>query len=331
MSDEIIIPVDNDIHLVGDDYSEDCNSDTTSIQSSIYRGLIENGRRYQSLKPEEYCFPADERQFETYDAVHLTALIADSDQENPFFQAPIHPQNILDIGTGKGSWAIDVADMFPECKVRGVDLFPPPVSWVPPNCVLEVDDVLQPWTWHERFDLIHLRIIACAFTPEEIDQVMKRIYDQLEPGGWIEQMEIHPTIFCDDKSIPAGNILLEVGPRFDAAANKSGKPMDLIHTMRASIEKAGFVDVHEKNARWPIGPWAKERTLKELGSVNLSHWLTGMEGYTMYLMTKFGHPKPWSAEEVHVYNSQIRKELSNPRHHGYQRTKRVWARKPLSG
>jgi ubiquinone/menaquinone biosynthesis C-methylase UbiE len=32
----------------------------------------------------------------------------DLDRENPFFRAPIvkSPQNILDIGTGKGSWAM---------------------------------------------------------------------------------------------------------------------------------------------------------------------------------------------------------------------------------
>ena len=106
--------------------------------------------------------------------------------------------------------------------------------------------------------------------------------------------------------------------------------MDLIKTMRASIEKAGFVEVHEKNVKWPIGPWPKDKTLKELGSVNLRHWLTGMEGYTMYLMTKFGSPAPWSAEEVQVYNARIRKELLNPRHHAYQRARRVWARKPFS-
>ncbi|KAJ6003805.1 hypothetical protein N7540_012945 [Penicillium herquei] len=329
MADKIIIAVDKDLHLVTDEYDErDWSSDTTSVQSSLYRGLVEHGRKYQALKPDEYCFPADEKQFETYDAAHLVAVIADADQENPFFRSPVKPRNVLDIGTGKGTWAIDVADIFPETDVRGVDLFPPPISWVPPNCVLEVDDILQPWTYNEKFDLIHLRILACAFSPKETDKLMKQIYDNLAPGGWVEQMEIHPTIYCDDTSVPAGNILFDIGPRFDAAADKSGKPMNIIHTMRASIEKAGFVDVHERNVKWPIGPWPKDKILKDLGAINLSHWLTGMEGYTMFLMTKFGDPEPWTETEVHVYNSQMRKELLNPRHHVYQRSKRVWARKP---
>ncbi|KAJ6029765.1 hypothetical protein N7460_004345 [Penicillium canescens] len=40
----------------------------------------------------------------------------------------------------------DVADRYPSATVRGVDIFPPPVSWMPPNCVFEVDDVLREWT-----------------------------------------------------------------------------------------------------------------------------------------------------------------------------------------
>jgi hypothetical protein len=60
--------------------------------------------------------------------------------------------------------------------VRGVDLFPPDVNWMPPNCILEVDDVLQDWTWHEPFDLVHLRILEGAFTPEEQKKVYAQIY-----------------------------------------------------------------------------------------------------------------------------------------------------------
>lgn len=41
--------------------------------------------------------------------------------------------------------------------VYGVDLFPPPQQWVPPNCILEVDDILKPWAWQHKWDLIHMR------------------------------------------------------------------------------------------------------------------------------------------------------------------------------
>lgn len=60
--------------------------------------------------------------------------------------------------------------------VRGVDLFPPPVSWMPPNCIFEVDDVLQEWTWANPFDLVHMRILDAAFTYEERGKLYGNCY-----------------------------------------------------------------------------------------------------------------------------------------------------------
>ncbi|KAJ5291500.1 hypothetical protein N7478_000751 [Penicillium angulare] len=130
-----------DIHIAADPYPhhpesgayepEDWHSETTSIASNLYKGS-----------------PADEKQFETYEMGHFAALLMNSARPNPLFCAPVtDPKRVLDVGTGQGAWAIDVADMFPDAVVRGVDLFPPPGSWIPPNCIFEVDDVLQKWTW----------------------------------------------------------------------------------------------------------------------------------------------------------------------------------------
>jgi hypothetical protein len=67
--------------------------------------------------------------------------------------------------------------MFFLATVRGVDIFPPPVTWMPPNCILEVDDVLREWTWREPFDFIHLRIMLGAFTEKEWDIVYQKCYE----------------------------------------------------------------------------------------------------------------------------------------------------------
>lgn len=56
---------------------------------------------------------------------HLVCLLLDSDCENPYFHAPIGKDpadelRILDIGTGKGTWPIEVADMFPNSTLDSV-------------------------------------------------------------------------------------------------------------------------------------------------------------------------------------------------------------------
>ena len=59
--------------------------------------------------------------------------------------------------------------------------------------------------------------------------------------------------------------------------------------------------------------------------------MAGMEGYAMYLLTRYGEPEPWSSEKVHVYLANVRKEMENPRVHAYLFKRRVWAQKPMDG
>lgn len=61
--------------------------------------------------------------------------------------------------------------------VRGVDLFPPPVTWMSPNCILEVDNIAEEWTWNEPQDLIHMRIMIGAFDDAEWTRVYQQCYE----------------------------------------------------------------------------------------------------------------------------------------------------------
>lgn len=111
-------------------YGEGMGSDTTSLTSSIARGYIEHGRRYQTTKSDTIGIPSDDKQFDSMKQVerkisggrkdgqelkltstsmsHLAFLILESQQENPLFRSPIRKdaQHILDLGTGDGQWYI---------------------------------------------------------------------------------------------------------------------------------------------------------------------------------------------------------------------------------
>ncbi|KAJ5714815.1 uncharacterized protein N7483_011996 [Penicillium malachiteum] len=325
------IAVDPDLYSMAAGYAvDDFQSETTSIASNIARGRLENGRRYQAIKEDDYWGPSDDQQFEAFEICHLVFLVVDHNEPNPLFHAPITetPKNILDIGTGKGSWAIDVADMYPTATVRGVDIFPPPVTWMPPNCVFEVDDVNREWTWREPFDFIHLRLMYGAFDPEGWDRLYQQAYDALEPGGWIEQMELDVRLYSEDGSLKPEHQLHGWGPLFIRCSERAGRSLRTHETMRDAIKKAGFVDVHEKKYKIPIGPWAKDKLLKEAGHLQYAHWNTGLEGWAMWLLTHFGEPKPWTKEEVQVFLAKVRSELKNPAIHAFEPGRRVWARKP---
>lgn len=50
------------------------------------------------------------------------------------------PRKVLDIGTGTGTWAIDMGDEFPEAEIIGTDLSPVQPDLVPPNVRFFVED-----------------------------------------------------------------------------------------------------------------------------------------------------------------------------------------------
>lgn len=168
-----------------------------------------------------------------------------------------------------------------------------------------------------------------SFTHEQWRLLYKQAYNNLLPGGWIEQAEtgIHWT--TDDGSIAPDSILGTWGDVCTRACAKSGRNINTIDTFRSQIEAAGFTDMHEKLYKVPVGGWAKNPVLKEAGKYHKEQVMQGLEGYIMYVMTRYGEPEPWSAEEVHVFLAKARAEFAKPGLHCYLFKRRVWARKPV--
>lgn len=103
--------------------SDDESALTSSVTSSIRAYRQENGRTYHAYKDGKYLIPNDELENDRLDFQHAMFLrtIAGKLHLAPI---PKDPQNVLDIGTGTGIWAIDFADEYPSARVVGTDLSP---------------------------------------------------------------------------------------------------------------------------------------------------------------------------------------------------------------
>lgn len=101
----------------------DVESETASLTSSIMKGRIENGRRYHAYQDGIYMFPDDEQEQDRLDIKYASLQNVFNDR---IVFAPVEdPQQILDIGTGTGIWAIDAGEQFPGATgtlTRFVDL-----------------------------------------------------------------------------------------------------------------------------------------------------------------------------------------------------------------
>ncbi|KAI0260241.1 S-adenosyl-L-methionine-dependent methyltransferase [Gloeopeniophorella convolvens] len=98
--------------------------------------------------------------------------------------APItNPKSILELGSGTGMWAAEVATQYPDAEIVAVDLTSPLTS-LPPNVTFKTLDIMGPLPFErESFDVIHSRLLL-VHLPNVAEQ-LPRIISLLKPGGWL--------------------------------------------------------------------------------------------------------------------------------------------------
>lgn len=109
----------------------------------------------------------------------------------------------------------------------------------------------------------------------------------------------------------------------------AGRPADTYATMRKRIERAGFINVQEKDYMCPIGGWHPDPTLRDAGIIGKEVFKSGAEGWVMWLLTNYGLPKPWEADQVRLFVARALLALNNEESHVYHKARRVWAQKPF--
>lgn len=74
------------------------------------------------------------------------------------------------------------------------------------------------------------------------------------------------------------------------------------------MRDAGFKNVVAQAYKVPIGPWAKDKRLKDIGYCNLAQVMDGLEAFSLRL---FCGILKWKEEEVMVLLANVRKELKS--------------------
>ncbi|PHH65880.1 hypothetical protein CDD81_1249 [Ophiocordyceps australis] len=101
---------------------------------------------------------------------------------------------VADVGTGTGIFLqrLDELQAFPGAVMHGWDLssvmFPSPV---PDHMTLSLLDLKQPIPkeLHNKYDLVHARMLSVAFEPSERTPAVANAVQLLKPGGWLQWEE----------------------------------------------------------------------------------------------------------------------------------------------
>ncbi|KAG6135799.1 hypothetical protein E4U38_001681 [Claviceps purpurea] len=294
---------------------------TASVTSSILSAhTYESGRRYSAFGDGRYPIPNDDMEQSREDMKHTMLMML---TEKKLFFSPIgdHPQKILDIGTGTGIWAVEVGDRYPSAKVRGIDIAPIQPKWVPPNVSFLVDDCERDWIERD-VDLAHFRYTIVGL--KDTSKVLGHAFESLRPGGWIELQEYLLKPLSDDGTMPDNDPVKYLCELAEKAFEKFGMRTALPPKLEPYLREAGFENIHCQIFKVPIGPWAKEKTMRLVG---LYQKMAVVEG----LPVMAGRPSralEMSEAEIEVTIAMARKGLDDPTVHRYFNYYFWYAQKP---
>ncbi|KAH9203451.1 S-adenosyl-L-methionine-dependent methyltransferase [Leptodontidium sp. 2 PMI_412] len=311
---------DSDVGMSDAGYETDSiGTASTSLASSARAYALENGRRYHKFREGSYHFPNDDSEQDKEDMTH--AMMVNLCQRLHFAPIGMNPQNILDMGTGTGIWAIDMGDQYSSANILGVDLSPIQPTWVPPNVRFMVDDIESPWL-HPRnhFDYIHSRHTVMAI--RDWLKLMRRALSR-EDGWRCKKSTTTPIATM----LPNDPVAQYWGLVRDGLASL-GVDFDATLLLADMMRDAGFINVTTRIFHIPIGRWPKNKVLKMVGLSWRAILLDGAQPIALGPLTR---GLKWSREAVEMLLVEVREAYMDEWVHSYMPLHIIYGQKPEEG
>ncbi|KAH8678043.1 S-adenosyl-L-methionine-dependent methyltransferase [Xylariales sp. PMI_506] len=295
---------------------------STSMRSADYEFRFDHGRRYQSAN-DKYHLPNDIQEMDRLELQHLIWIELCGGRYNLAPLDEINLTHALDVGCGTGNWAIEFANLHPDVQVVGTDLSPIQPDYVPMNCTFYIDDATHEWSFHQRFDYIHIRALTMGIS--DWNKLIDQAYQFLQPGGYLELQEFHIPLESPDDSIKPDSALGQWGQKIQRVCGKLG--IDSMSALKHAdrLRARGFQKVEEKHLRCPLGPWAKGQRQKRLGWMGRKDLYEGIGGISKKLFVMMGEG---NEEEVDAFLEECKQELMDPKIHPSMPLDVIWGQRP---
>ncbi|TDL26383.1 S-adenosyl-L-methionine-dependent methyltransferase [Rickenella mellea] len=257
------------------------------------------GRQYAELKTN-YNLPNDAKEHQRLNSQHEVLKL----QAGGNFMAPLDPKDvhdILDICSGGGQWAIEMAQSFPRASVVGIDISLPsldPSSPKPPNCKFQQCDVTKPLPFPDAsFDFVQMRTVPSI--PDRT-HVMSEITRILRPGGIIQLVEPYESF---SNTLTAGgpkpykrspkliqfdeylSRLPHVSHSYDPATETKGKSWSIAPELFDLVSSHGgegnksYTNVQRKDVVLPVGTWPSDPVQKQIAETMASVQMGVIDGF----------------------------------------------------
>jgi SAM-dependent methyltransferase len=201
------------------------------------------------LNNSAYQLPKDEEEDYRLNFQHYALSQAIGSQYVAPLSLPL--QTVLDVGTGTGIWANEIARLFPAAVVVGVDIsdasFKKPTQG---NCVLRTGNVLTGLPFPDAFfSFTHQRLLVMAITAKKWPGVIHELVRVTRVNGWVELVEI------DNQMQNAGPATAKMSAFMETVSKSLGFDGDCIRHLGELLTQEGLHAVEMQTIRIPVGEW----------------------------------------------------------------------------
>ncbi|KAF9420587.1 hypothetical protein BGZ76_004073 [Entomortierella beljakovae] len=232
------------------------NSSTSSIPGgplpdwAYHSRKCDDGRTRHTVESAPYMLPNDLTESDRLDAQHYLVRFIFKGNYNVKLDREANLK-ILDVATGTGVWALEMAHEFPKAEIHGVDISPIfPAEIKPSNCHFQLCNILQGLPFPDNhFDFIYQRLLVYALSPEQRKQVNIELLRVLKPEGYLQLVE-------------SDGIVYNPGPQMEKINNLSletslshGVDPREVQNMKSGLKHAGYTGVNSFHIALPVGDW----------------------------------------------------------------------------
>ncbi|RYP40420.1 hypothetical protein DL767_001720 [Monosporascus sp. MG133] len=204
--------------------------------------------------------PFDESEQRRSDSLHRLLRLC-LDGELTATRIPPDAKVIVDIGTGTGRWAVEMAARYPGATIVGVDIAPIQAKLVPKNVKFEIADVEKPWRMSpESVDFIQVRALAGMI--RDWPALVAQAFEKLKPGGWLEITDVRGRVLDFDGKFGEDEITPRLSRLFQQLAASVGTVFDPAPQTPGWLHDEGFEKVAQQTEILPLGRWPRDKKLR---------------------------------------------------------------------